>query len=34
VIYVMPPYVITMEELDWVYSVIEEGISFISSDRR
>jgi len=26
VIYVMPPYVITMEELDWVYSVIEEGI--------
>jgi adenosylmethionine-8-amino-7-oxononanoate aminotransferase len=29
VIYVMPPYVITMEELDWVYRVIEEGIASI-----
>jgi len=29
VIYVMPPYVITPEELDWVYSVIEEGIALI-----
>jgi adenosylmethionine-8-amino-7-oxononanoate aminotransferase len=30
VIYVMPPYVITMDELDWVYSVIEEGIAAIA----
>lgn len=29
IIYVMPPYVITKEELAWVYSVIEEGISLI-----
>lgn len=26
VVYVLPPYVITEEELDWVYSVIEEGL--------
>ena len=29
VIYVMPPYVITTEELDRVYSVIEEGVTTI-----
>lgn len=29
VIYVMPPYVITAEELDWVYAVMEEGIATI-----
>ncbi len=29
VIYVMPPYVITAEELDWIYSVIEEGVATI-----
>ncbi len=31
VIYVMPPYVITTEELDWVYSVIEEGMAKVLS---
>lgn len=29
IIYVMPPYVITREELDWVYSVIEEGLAIV-----
>jgi adenosylmethionine-8-amino-7-oxononanoate aminotransferase len=32
VIYIMPPYVITMEELDGVYSVIEEGIATVLKD--
>jgi adenosylmethionine-8-amino-7-oxononanoate aminotransferase len=33
VIYVMPPYAITTHELDWVYSMIEEGISSINSGK-
>jgi len=29
IVYVMPPYVISAEELDWVYSVIEEGLAMV-----
>jgi len=29
IVYVMPPYVIAAEELDWVYSVIEEGLAIV-----
>ena len=29
IVYVMPPYVITSEELDWVYSVIEEALAIV-----